>query len=85
MARVGIYDRIAKGLYNIHLERVHNPSGEAKVLILMMTEISRFFHSGSDFDKESAKLYFDSDDFLYHCQMLALSSKHVKELLTQKR
>ena len=48
----------------------------------MMAQLSQIFHEGKDYDKESARLYFESNDFLKHAEVLALDDIVVKAILT---
>ncbi len=78
------WDTIAEGLYKITCSRYHIEYGHALLLIRMMCKIAEIMHDKetSDYNKESARLYFISDDFLEHCQVLNLDDSVVNTILT---
>lgn len=78
------WDSVAEGLYNITCSRYHEEHASAKLLIRMMTQIAELLHANetSDYNKESARLYFISQDFLKHCEVLSLDDEVVYTILT---
>ena len=77
-----LYTKIANGLYRIYIDKTGVERKEARLLCLMMAQISLIYHTGSEYDRESARLYFKSDDFLKHCEVLTLDEVITGRLLT---
>ena len=67
----------------IHLE-VEPIRKKAKLLLLMMAQIAEFLHSNTttEYDRKSALLYFNSDDFMKHCSLLKLDDDILRYIFT---
>jgi hypothetical protein len=78
------WDSVAEGLYKITCSRYHVEYAHARLLIRMMTKIAELLHAfdTSDYNRESAELYFKSQDFLKHCEVLSLDDEVVYTILT---
>ncbi len=78
------WDTVTEGLYKITCSRYHVEYATAKLLLRMMTKIAEIYHAKdtSDYNRESARLYFESQDFLKHCEVLSLDDEVVYTILT---
>lgn len=77
------YTVIADGLYSIYVLRMGIRSGSARLICYMMAQIAELLHEGTDHEKGSARLYFDSNTFLKHCEVLAVNDDTAKIILTR--
>lgn len=79
------YGDIAMGLYDISAKRMRKDSAEGKLLTHMMAQLgSMVYEADNEYDMESARLYFESEDFIKHCEVLGLDDVVTKLILTTR-
>ncbi len=77
------YTAIANGLFSIASARLGEKKGSVKVICYMMAQIAEFLHGDNVYDRDSARLYFESDEFYKHCAVLAINDTTAHHILTR--
>jgi hypothetical protein len=77
---------LSSGLFEITCTRYNREIKEIKLVLAILIQACRDLHhkKSSDLDRKDALLYLYSDQFLYHCKLLALNDDVARQLLERK-